>query len=122
MKDGRSQEDYLEAILLVEQKRGSVRSVDVAEHMNFSKPSVSKAMGLLVQEGLIEFVEGKHIQLTREGRVLAEKVYEKHRFFTDLLKKAGLAPEAASEQACLLEHALSDEAFDALKTAFLSKM
>ena len=113
-----SQEDYLEAILVLAQKNPAVRSVDIAEHLGFSKASVSRAMNQLVESGLVLMDEGKLITLTGEGRAQAEKVYEKHLFFKELLQAAGVDEPVAAEDACKIEHAISDESFQAIKDTF----
>lgn len=110
-----SQEDYLEAILVISQSAPQVRGVDIAEHLGFSKASVSRAMGHLLQEGLISVDKGKHITLTPKGEHRAQNVYEKHRFFTQLFLDAGIEKKEASEEACRIEHAISDKAFQAIK-------
>lgn len=116
-----SQEDYLEAILVLEQRHSAVRSVDIAEHLGFSKASVSRAMGQLVEQGLAQMDESKFIVLTNEGRTLAERVYEKHLFFKDILTSAGIEEGQAAEDACKIEHAISDESFRAIKETFADK-
>lgn len=114
-----SREDYLEAVLMLAEKNTVVRSVDIAEHMGFSKASVSRAMAQLAEVGLVRMDEDKFVHLTDEGQALAEKVYEKHLFFKELLKNAGVEEPMASEDACKIEHAISDESFQAIKTAFM---
>ena len=118
MKTDRSREDYLEAILVIEQKRGEVRSVDVAEHLGFSKASVSRAVAQMAADGFILFGEDKRIRLTPSGRKTAEQVLEKHRFFKEFLENAGVPEDDAAEQACLIEHAVSDESFGKLKETY----
>lgn len=116
-----SQEDYLEAILVLAHKNPAVRSVYIAEHLGFSKASVSRAMGQLVESGLARMNEGKLIALTDEGRAQAERVYEKHLFFKDILTSAGIEEQRAAEDACKIEHAISDESFKAIKKTFAGK-
>lgn len=118
MNTGRSKEDYLETILVVEKEKGEVRSVDVAEALGFSKASVSRAIGALVEEHLVIWGEGKQVCLTPAGRRLAEQVYEKHCFFRNMLEQAGVGPDCAAEEACRIEHAISDETFDKVKRAY----
>lgn len=118
MKSQRSQEDYLEAILVIENARGGARSVDVAEYLGFSKPSISRAMALLEAEGYIYFDESRFLRLTSTGRIRARRVYEKHQFFRGILEGIGVAPQTAAEEACLIEHAISDESFSLLKSAY----
>lgn len=110
-----AREDYLKAILVLHQKIGDVRSVDLARYLGFSKPSISQAVGILTAEGYIT-VEGKHnLQLTDKGKEIAEKIYERHCFFEKHLISIGVDPKTAGEDACRLEHAISDESFYKLK-------
>lgn len=115
METGRSKEDYLETILVIERQKGEVRSVDVAEHLGFSKASVSRAISVLSEEHLVLFGPDKRIRLTPAGRVIAEQVYEKHCFFRSMLEQAGIQPSVAAREACLIEHVISDESFGKLK-------
>ena len=110
-----SGEMYLETIYVLTRESNFVRSVDVGEHMGFSKPSVSRAMGLLKSGGYITVGEDGAIRLTEVGREIAEKIYERHTLLTDLLVRMGVSPETASADACKLEHAISDESFQAIK-------
>ena len=110
-----SGEMYLETIYLLHQKTGHVHSVDVSEHMGYSKPSVSRAVGLLKNSGYIEVDHNGHIILTAAGRELAEKIYERHTVLTNFLVKLGVDPAIAAEDARKLEHAISDESLDAIK-------
>lgn len=110
-----SGEMYLETIYILSQEKGAVRSVDVGEYMGYSKPSVSRAVGLLRQGGYIEVDAGGHITLTDEGRLRAEKTYERHRVLTDAFRRLGVSEEVAAEDACKIEHVISDETFDAVK-------
>ena len=110
-----SGEDYLEAILLLHKKMGMVRSVDVARHMEVSKPSVCHAVATLRDGGFLTMDEDYFLHLTDAGREVAEQIYEKHRFFTDRLIEAGVDPEAAERDACRMEHVISDESFQRLK-------
>lgn len=109
-----SGEMYLETILILSQK-GAVRSLDVAEYMGFSKPSVSRAMSLLRQGELIVMDKNGYIELTEAGRKIAEGIYERHRVLTDLLVKLGVNEKKAAEDACKIEHDISDETFEAIK-------
>lgn len=106
-----SGEDYLETILILHQKQGDVRSIDIAHEMELSKPSVSRAMGILRSGGFITVDEGGYITLTDVGRELAETIYERHCFFTEWLIDLGVSPEVAAEDACRLEHDISAESF-----------
>ena len=115
-----SGEMYLETIHVLYKKNGRVRSVDVSEHMGYSKPSVSRAVGLLKNGGYIEVDQDGYITLTATGLALAEKIYERHTVLTNFLVSLGVNPEVAAEDACKLEHAISDESFNAIKR-FLSE-
>ena len=110
-------EDYLEAILILHKQRGTVRSVDVARHLDVSKPSVSHAAATLKDGGFLTMGEDYFLHLTDVGREVAEQIYEKHRFFTERLIAAGVDPETAERDACRIEHVISDESFQCLKEA-----
>ena len=118
MKIQHSKEDYLEAILVLSEKNSQVRSVDVADFFSYSKPSVSRAISLLLEDGFISLDESKRISLTKEGRKTALKVYEKHTFFREMLEQAGVDTKTAAADACRLEHAISNKSFDKLKAAY----
>ena len=109
-----SGEDYLEAILVLYKKFGSVRSVDIARHMEVSKPSVCHAVNIL-KEGFLTIDENHFLYLTSQGKVVAEKIYERHRFFTEELIEAGVDPRQAETDACKMEHVISDQSFPKLK-------
>ena len=111
-----SGEDYLETILILYMKNGSVRSIDIAHEMELSKPSVSRAMGILREGGFIEVDAGGFITLTEAGREVAETIYERHRFFTDWLVSLGVDPVVAAEDACRMEHDISAESFSKMKS------
>ena len=115
MKLLESGEMYLETILILQNKNGAVRSLDVAEYMGFSKPSVSRAMGLLRSGGYILTDKDGFITLTESGRARAEKIYERHTVLTEMLIGLGVPPEIAALDACKIEHDLSDETFAAIK-------
>ena len=115
MKIHESAENYLETILVLEQNKGAVRSIDVAQHLGFSKPSVSRAVGLLRENGYITVEESGHLCLTDTGRAIAESIYERHEFITRWLMQLGVPEEIAAEDACRIEHVLSPETFAALK-------
>ena len=117
MKLHASGEDYLEAILVLQRKKGMVRSVDVARHMDVSKPSVCHAVATLKNGGFLTMDDGFFLHLTNIGREVAEQIYEKHRFFTERLIAAGVDPETAEADACRIEHVISDESFQCLKSA-----
>ena len=110
-----SGEMYLETIYVLLKENGHVRSVDIAEHMGYSKPSISRAMGLLKAGGFIEIAADGTISLTESGLAVAEKIYERHTLLSRLLVTLGVSPEVAAEDACKLEHAISDESFEAIK-------
>ena len=121
MKLYASGEDYLETILILHREMGMVRSVDVSRHMAVSKPSVCHAVAVL-QEGGFLAVDGDHfLHLTEQGRIIAEKIYERHRFFTDRLIEAGVDPRTAEADACRIEHVISEETFRRLKEKYQSK-
>ena len=121
MKLYASEEDYLETILILHREMGMVRSVDVSRHMAVSKPSVCHAVAVL-QEGGFLAVDGDHfLHLTEQGRIIAEKIYERHRFFTDRLIEAGVDPKTAESDACRIEHVISDETFRRLKEKYQSE-
>lgn len=110
-----SKENYLETILILQNRRGEVRSIDIAAEMDFSKPSVSVAMKNLRNEGCIVVDESGRITLTKEGKEIAERVYERHLLFTEWLISMGISEETAAEDACRMEHCLSEESFAAIK-------
>ena len=116
-----SGEMYLETIHVLLKKNGSVRSIDISEHMGYSKPSVSRAVGLLKKDGYIQVDHDGYITLTDAGTDVAMKIYERHTILSRLLVALGVDPEVAAEDACKLEHAISDESFKAIK-AHLEKM
>ena len=121
MKLYASGEDYLETILILHREMGMVRSVDVSRHMDVSKPSVCHAVAVL-QEGGFLAVDGDHfLHLTEQGRIIAEKIYERHRFFTDRLIEAGVDPKTAEADACRIEHVISEETFRRLKEKYQSE-
>ena len=111
MKLRASGEDYLETILVLQKKRGMVRSVDVARHMEVSKPSVCHAVATLRDGGFLTMDEDHFLHLTDVGREVAEKIYERHCFFTEQLIAAGVDPRTAEADACRIEHIISDESF-----------
>ena len=118
MKLHTSGEDYLEAILVLHKEMGTVRSVDVARHMEVSKPSVCHAVATPRKGGFLLMDEYHFLHLTDLGREVAEATYEKHRFFTDRLIEAGVDPETAERDACRIEHVISEETFERLKVAY----
>ncbi len=118
MKLQESGEMYLETILLLTQKKSFVRAIDVGEEMGFSKPSVSRAIGLLRNGGFVEVGDGGGLSLTETGREVAEKIYERHRYLTKMLMEMGVDKETAAEDACRMEHVVSDKSFAAIKNYF----
>ena len=110
-----SGEMYLESILVLSGK-GAVRSIDICEYMNYSKPSVSRAVGILKKDGYITVDKSGYIELTSSGYEIAKKIYDRHKLITDLLEMLGVDKETASEDACKIEHHLSDKSFEAIKT------
>lgn len=110
-----SAENYLETVLMLRQRKGFVRSIDIANEMGFSKPSVSIAMKNLKENGYITIDDGGMISLTDKGREIAEKTYERHTLFTEWLIRLGVSPDVAAEDACRMEHAVSEESFAAIK-------
>lgn len=110
-----SGEMYLEAIWVLTQKTGFVRSIDVSEYLGYSKPSVSRAMGILRSGEYIVMEADGSITLTEKGSEIARKIYERHTLLTKLLVHIGVSEETAAADACKMEHAISDESFDALK-------
>ena len=121
MKLYASGEDYLEAILVLKNKLGMVRSVDVARHLEVTKPSVSHAVATLRDGGFLTMDSDYFLHLTDVGREVAEQIYEKHRFFTDRLIEAGVNPVTAEKDACRMEHVISRESFERLRDAYKTK-
>ena len=110
-----SGEMYLETILVLSQRSGFVRAIDIGEEMGYSKPSVSRAVGILRQGGYIHVAEDGGITLTEEGRAVAEKIYERHRLLSSFLISLGVDEKTAAEDACKMEHVISDTSMDAIK-------
>ena len=110
-----SGEMYLESIFVLSNQKGSVRAIDVGEYLGYSKPSVSRAMGLLKNGGFITVDKDGSINLTDAGREIAQKIYDRHTLLTGLLTRLGVSEETAAEDACKMEHAISDETFEAIK-------
>lgn len=110
-----SGEMYLETIYLLTRKSNAVRAIDVGEHLGYSKPSVSRAMGILKNGGYITVDSDGHISLTQEGLKTAEKTYERHEVLTRFFEILGVDKDVATEDACKIEHVISDETFEALK-------
>ena len=110
-----SGEMYLETILILSRTKGQVRSIDIVDYMSFSKPSVSRAVGLLKSGGYILVDPEGYITLTDAGREVAEKIYERHTVLTKMLTGLGVSEQQAAEDACKMEHVISDQSFDAIK-------
>ena len=110
-----SAEDYLERILILQERNKEVRSIDIAHDMGFSKPSISVAMKKLKEAGLIKIDTDGFITLTKEGHVIADKVYERHCVLTKVLTSIGVSEEQAEKDACKVEHVISEETFEAIK-------
>lgn len=110
-----SGEMYLETILVLSKTMSAVRSVDVGEYMSFSKPSVSRAIGLLRQGGLVKVDANGHLTLTDEGRRVAERTYERHRLLKEYFVRLGVDPDVADSDACKIEHHISDETMAAIR-------
>ena len=110
-----SGEDYLEAILMIQKRNGNVRSIDIAHELSFSKPSVSVAMKNLRLNNYITVDENGYINLTDSGMAIAGKIYERHTFLTSFLTSIGVDSETAAEDACKIEHVLSQQSFDAIR-------
>ena len=121
MKLHASGEDYLEAILVLQRQKGMVRSVDVARHLEVSKPSVCHAVATLRGGGFLTMDSDYFLHLTDVGREVAEQICEKHRFFTEMLTNAGVDPITAERDACRIEHVISKESFKAIKDHVLSE-
>ncbi|MBQ7827703.1 MAG: metal-dependent transcriptional regulator [Clostridia bacterium] len=115
MKIHESAENYIETIYMLQKRQGDVRSIDIANELDFSKPSVSVAMKNLREKGLITVDGTGFITLTEEGTRIAEMMYERHTLLTDFLTRLGVDPEIAAEDACRIEHVISEESFDAIK-------
>ena len=114
-----SGEMYLETILILSRKGGTVRSIDISEYMGYSKPSVSRAVGLLKNDAFITVDKDGHITLTDKGLAQAEKILSRHTLLTQMLVSLGVSPETASADACRIEHVISDETFCAIKQYLL---
>ncbi len=112
---GKSAEDYLEAMLMLKEQNGYIRSVDIAAHLGVTKPSVSTAMKRLRENGYIEMDRTGYITVTDKGMSIAEKVYTRHKTLTRLFVSLGINPRTAEDDACSIEHDISDETFDALR-------
>ncbi len=110
-----SGEMYLETILILSNQKANVRSIDVANYMNYSKPSISRGIGILKDDGYVTVDDGGFLNLTESGRAIAEKIYERHRVLAAFFESIGISEETASADACRIEHVISDETFSAIK-------
>lgn len=117
-----SAEDYLEAILVIQKRRGVVRSIDIANELNFSKPSVSVAMKKLRESGLVEMDADGFLHLLPSGQAIAERIYERHQMLTDFFAWLGVDQETAAADACRVEHDLDSVTFEKLKAHILKTM
>jgi len=115
-----SGEMYLESIYVLSKQKDGVHSVDVGEYLGYSKPSVSRAIGLLREGGYVTVDAEGHLRLTEAGRSIAEKIYERHTVLTEFLTALGVSEATASADACRIEHDISDESFEAIKKHLLS--
>ena len=111
---GKSKEDYLKAILILQKRMSTVRSVDLAQYMGYSKASISHAVGELHRRGLLKVDENLHLHLTEMGNKVANKINDRHRILTDILMDIGVSPAQADIDACEIEHVVSDESFQKL--------
>ncbi|MBO4560172.1 MAG: metal-dependent transcriptional regulator [Lachnospiraceae bacterium] len=110
-----SGEMYIEAIYVLSQSSSTVRAIDVGEYLGYSKPSVSRALGLLKEEGLVKKDNDGYLKLTAAGEILAKRIYERHTVLSRLFMNLGVDEETASEDACRIEHYISDKTFEAIK-------
>ncbi len=118
-----SGENYLETILMLKEKQGVVRSIDIARTLNFSKPSVSRAVGILKEQGYIVMNRGGELELTEKGKEKAGAIYERHKLLTEFLRRvSGVSPETAEEDACRMEHIISEETFQGIKRFMKEEM
>ncbi len=122
MKILESAENYLETILILQKRNGTVRSIDIVNELDYTKPSVSIAMKHLRENGYIEMDKAGHIHLLDSGREIAEKMYERHTALTEFLTALGVPSEIAKEDACRIEHIISEESFDAIKKHVQDKL
>ena len=119
-KTHESAEDYLEKILILRERNGNVRSIDIVNEMNFSKPSISIAMKKLRAEGLVEMDLNGYITLTSQGEEIAQRIYKRHRLLKKVLMAIGVEEETAAEEACRIEHDIDDDTYDKIN-AFYEK-
>ncbi len=119
-KTHESAEDYLEKILILRERNGNVRSIDIVNEMNYSKPSISIAMKKLRAEGLVEMDPNGYITLTSKGEEIAQRIYKRHRLLKKVLMAIGVEEETAAEEACRIEHDINDDTYDKIN-AFYNK-
>ena len=122
MEIHKSAEDYLETILKLQREKGQVRSIDIVTEMHFSKPSVSVAMKKLRESGHVCMDESGLLTLTEEGQAIAQRIYERHQVLTQMLVALGVENEIATEEACKIEHDISDSTFEKIKAHFWNKI
>lgn len=122
MRIHESAENYLETILILKERLGNVRSIDIVNELNFSKPSVSVAMKRLRENDYIEMDDDGYIKLKEKGLEIAKDIYAKHRVISEMLIRIGVSPETAAEDACKIEHNLSEESFSKLKEHFMKNL
>lgn len=115
-------ENYMEAILILQRQNGMVRSVDIAKYMGFSKPTISQYMKQYAQQGLVTIASNGAIELTAEGRAIAEPILDRHMIISRIFMALGVSEETAREDACKVEHDLSDETFECLKKYYMEKI
>lgn len=116
-----SMEDYLEAVLILSSQLPCVRSVDVASYLGYSKPSVSHAVKAMISRGFLEVTASKQLVLTSQGEEIAKATYQRHVFFTQMLTNIGVDTKTAEEDACRIEHVISEETFQAIRSYFSSQ-
>ena len=122
MKKSESSEDYMKSILILHKRNGVARSAEVAMEMGVSRPSVCNAMKKLRKENMIYFGENDHIYFTDTGKKLAEKIYSKHSLISKFLNGIGVSKDRADEEACVIEHAISDETYECLDKFYKAHM
>ncbi len=110
-----SREDYLESIIMLKREKGAVRSIDIAEHFNYSRPSISRAMSILRSDGMITMDKNGYIELTNEGQKIANAVYERHNILISFLSLLGISDKTAEADACRIEHVLSQESINRIE-------
>jgi len=115
LQTNESAENYLESVLILKREMGSVRSIDIAHHLGFTKPSISRAMSLLKEKGNVTIDVDGFIELTNSGLEIAERIYERHELITTWLISLGVSPETAASDACRMEHVMSEETFSKIK-------